>query len=195
MKKSVRNRLWLILASLVMITVAACGKSSTTAEEKQKSADSVVLTVTNGSRIKTFTMSQLKELPMCLGSAGQIDNNNKITGPDEYRGVALGDILNTIGGISPVNRVKISALDNNSQIFSYDQIANGIIDIYDAIYGRTTTAPVMVPKLFIAFEINGTPLDSVTGPLEFGVMTCQFRVTRESLWVKKVVKIEVISAQ
>ena len=105
MKKSVRNRLWLILASLVMITVAACGKSSTTAEEKQKSADSVVLTVTNGSRTKTFTMSQLKELPMCLGSAGQIDNNNKITGPDEYRGVALGDILNTIVGISPVNSV------------------------------------------------------------------------------------------
>jgi hypothetical protein len=53
----------------------------------------------------------------------------------------------------------------------------------------------MVPKLFIAFEINEAPLDAASGPLEFGIMTCQFRVTRDSLWIKKVAKIEVIPAQ
>jgi hypothetical protein len=186
----------LITVALVsLLSGNACSKSSPSAAENQKSAGAVALSVIKGSKIKTFSIEQLEELPNLSGYAGQVDDNNKISGPDEYKGVALGDILDTIGGITTSDRVKIIASDNNTRIFSYDQIATGNIDIFDAISGQSTTAPVMVPKLFIAFEINEAPLDAASGPLEFGIMTCQFRVTRDSLWIKKVAKIEVIPAQ
>ena len=179
----------------VLTTVVACGKNAPAMVQNQTSTHPVVLTVANGTKIKTFSIAQIEEMPNLSGFAGQIDNSNKISGPIEYKGVALTDILNTIGGISTGNRVKITSSNNNAETFSYNQVTNGNIDIYDGLSGLTTTAPVMVPKLFVAFESNGAPLEAGTGPLEFGVMTCQFRVTRAALWVKNVIKIEVIQVK
>jgi hypothetical protein len=195
-KKCIYFKPGLILSVLaVIMSIAACGRSAPMAKENQKSAGPVVLQLIKGKTVKTFSIPQIQELPNLSGFAGQIDENNKINGPIEYRGVALTDILNTIGGISTSNQVKITSADSASRIFSYDQVTNGNIDIYDGVSGVTTTAPVMVPKLFVAFESNGTPLETGTGPLEFGAMTCQFRVTRDSLWLKNIVKIEIIKAQ
>jgi hypothetical protein len=196
MKNAICFKLGLIFSALaVIMSIAACGRSAPVATEYQKSASPVVLHVIKGKTTKTFSVAQIKELPNLSGFAGQIDENNKINGPVEYKGVALTDILNTSGGISAGNQIKITSADNGSRIFSYDQVATGNIDIYDGLSGLTTTAPVMVPKLFVAFESNGTPLETGTGPLEFGVMTCQFRVTRDSLWLKNIIKIEIITAQ
>jgi len=176
----------LALISVILISVLAlfsCSKGS---------SDPKVLTVTNCKDTKTYSVSQLKKLPVFSGYGGQIDMNNTIVGPTQYTGVALSDLLNTVGGITANDSVKITAKDNNTVMLSYAHVTDGSFTIFNAATGQQATSPSMTPKVFIAYENNGTPLAADTGPLEFGIMTCQYRVTPESWWVKQVVKIEIM---
>ena len=179
----------LVLTSVILISVLSlfsCSKSS---------SDPAVLTVINGSHTKTFTMSQLKKLPLFSGYGGQIDMNNAITGPNQYEGVALSDLLNMVGGINVSDSIKITASDNYTVTLSYDQVTTGNFTIFASSNGQEANAPSMTPKVFIAYEDNGAPLAAGTGPLEFGIMTCPYRVTQSSWWVKQVIKIEVLAVQ
>jgi hypothetical protein len=179
----------LALTSVILISVLSLFSCS------NGSSDPKVLTVINGKDTKTYSMSQLKKLPVFSGYGGQIDMNDTITGPTQYVGVALNDLLDTVGGITANDSVKITAKDNNTVMLSYTQVTNGSFTIFNAATGQQATSPSMTPKAFIAYENNGTPLAADTGPLEFGIMTCQYRVTQESQWVKQVAKIEVLTGQ
>ena len=188
----------LVLLSIILISVLSlfsCSQSTAISVITDIPAGPAVLTIVKGNKIKTYTMSQLRELPLFSGYAGQIDSDNNITGPNQYNGVTLDDLLNTVGGITSRDSVKVINSDNYTKTLTYEQVTTGNFDLFSSSNGQETTAPVMVPKVFLAYEKDGNPLNDGIGPLEFGIMTCQYRVTQESLWIKKVVRIEVIAAQ
>ncbi len=195
MKKCMNLLIFAYLAAAMMLPVSCAASNMTSAALTQTSLTATVLTVTEGNQTKTYSLADLQALPSVSGYGGQIGQSNNITGPDSYQGVALQTLLNAVGGISAGQNVKITGSDNYSQNLSYQQITTENFTLFDCVTGQESAAAEMTPVVFIAYEKNGSPLAGDAGPFEFGIMTCEKRVTQGTLWVRHAVKIEVTSSQ
>jgi hypothetical protein len=60
--------------------------------------------------------------------------------------------------------------------------------------GNSVT-PTIAPELTVVYSQNGAALDSSTGPLELGLLSSQNLVSAGNMWVKLLVKIDVVAAQ
>ena len=154
----------------------------------------VILTVVNGAQQTTFSLAQLQQIPPVIGTTGSIGKTNTISGPDQYIGVELKDLLAVVGGFASTNSVKITAVDGYSKTLTYAQIMNGTGTTVVDKTGATVT-PITPPMPFLAYTKNGAALDSTTGPLQLGFFTSPTQYTTSSMWVKSIVKIEIIAAQ
>jgi hypothetical protein len=188
----------LLLSILLILTIAAfglasCGTGNTSGTSTTTAASDLV--VINGTQVKTFTVADIQKLPIVSGSTGEISSSGTISGPYEYKGAALTDILKSVGGITSSNAIRISAKDGYSMTFSYNQVVNGNeFPTYDSKTGKEVT-PAGTITLFLAYENEGKPLDpTAEGPLRVGIMASG-QVTDGHWWIKWVQKIEVISVQ
>jgi hypothetical protein len=186
--------IWLGLSFLLVVAMllASCGTSSTTSTTTTTSAVTVgatVLTVTEGSTVKTYSMADLEVLPSVSGNGGSMGKGGTITGPFAYQGVALTTLLNAVGGISAGETVTLASSDNYTQSLTYDQIMNGTLNYYDTTGNPVT--PTTKPTLTIVYSENGAALDSAHGPTELGALSSQNILTDGSLWAKMVVKIDI----
>jgi Oxidoreductase molybdopterin binding domain len=195
MKKYVMLLVLAFLAAAGML-LASCAKSNITSTAlPQTSLNAAVLTVTGGNQTKTYSLADLQALPAVSGYGGQIRQGNTIAGPDSYQGVALKTLLDAVGGMSAGQNVKITGSDNYSQNLSYEQVTADNFTLFDSVTGQESAAAEMMPEVFIAYEKNGSLLTADTGPFEFGIITCQKRVTQGTLWVKHTARIEVMASQ
>ena len=191
----------LFIGILLTLTIVAAGltgcKASTvtvTVSPSSTNAATALFTVVNGTKTKTLTMVELKNLPVISGSTGLISSSGSIDGPYQYQGVALIDILKSVGGITANNAIRISAKDGYSMTFSYNQVVNGTeFPTYDSTTGKEVT-PAGTITLFLAYEKDGEPIDDTVGPLRIGIMA-PGQVTDGHWWIKWAQKIEVISLQ
>ena len=190
---------FLVVAGMLL---ASCAKSTPTSTPtpmpSTTEAVPVVLTVANGSKIETYSLTDLQDGNVVNGSVingygGQKGMDGTITGPYPYQGVALTDLLNAVGGITEGQSVKITASSGYSETLSYDQIINGNFNIYDTSGNSITTGTK--PIFAVVFMVNGNLLDNTTGPIELGILSNLNFITDESMWVKMVNKIEIITAQ
>jgi hypothetical protein len=156
-------------------------------------AGPAVLTVTKGTQTKTFTMAELKALPVLSGYGATKNKSGTIAGPFQYKGVALTDLLAAAGGMSATNSVKITAKDGFSKTLTYAQVTEGGFITFDK--AGAEVAAEMKPVLFVAYERDGAALDESTGPLQFGLITSQNQLTENSWWVKQTEKIEIVTTQ
>jgi hypothetical protein len=157
-------------------------------------AGPVVLTVVNGSQTKTYSLDALKALTPVSGYGSSINKNNVVSGPNQYKGVAVMDLLKAVGGITSTSSVKVTGSDGYSKTLTYDQVANSNAPLVDST-GAAITAPLIKPVFFVAYDKDGAALDASTGPLQIGILTAQKEVSQGSSWVKLTAKIEVIAAQ
>ena len=185
---------------LVLVLVASgfpgCSMSKTTVSTNASSTtiEASALVIINGTQAKTLSMSDIKKLTPISGSTGDITSSGTIQGPNEYKGVALTDILKSVGGITENNAIRISAKDGYSMTFSYNQVVNGSeFPTYDSTTGKEVT-PAGTITLFLAYEKDGQPIDDTVGPLRIGIMA-PGQVTDGHWWIKWAQKIEVISVQ
>ncbi len=202
-KKVIWSGLCLLLAGAMLL--ASCGSTTSTTTTATTTpattstavttADNVttVLTVTEGSQVKTYTMAALQALPSVSGNGGYMGKGGSITGPFPYQGVALTTLLNAVGGISEGEIITLTSSDNYSQQLTYDQITSGsMLNYYDTKGNSITPSPL--PTLTIIYAENGAALDSSHGPTELGALSSQNILTDGSLWAKMVVSITVNSA-
>ena len=174
-------------------TATSTTTASPTATATSIPAGGTVLTVINGSQTKTFTLTELKALTPTSGAGATLNKNNVVSGPNQYKGVSLTNILSTVGGISAGKNVKVTASDGYTKNLTYDQVVNGSVPVTDNT-GATVT-PVTKPIIILVYEKDGAALDASTGPLEIGVLTAAGQLSAGSSWVKMITKIEVVSAQ
>ena len=196
MKKKIT---WLGLSILIVVAMllASCSTSTTTSTltsmPTTTATGPVVLTVTNGSKIMTYSLTDLQDANVVTEYGGQKGKGGAITGPFPYTGVALTDLLNTGGGITAGQSVKVTASDGSTETLSYDQITNGNFNIYDTSGNPITT--MTKPIFAVVYSVSGTPLDNATGPIELGILSTLNFITDGSMWVKMVNKIDIIAAQ
>ncbi len=131
MKRIFKNLPLLVGIVLILTVVASglagCGGSNATG----------ALTIVNGTQTKTLTMANIEALPVVSGSTGDITSSGTIEGPYSYKGVALTDILKSVGGITTNNAIRISAKDGYSMTMSYKQVVEGSeFPTYDSSTGK-----------------------------------------------------------
>jgi hypothetical protein len=201
MKKRVT---WLGLSLLLTaaMLLASCGTSTTTSTQTTTTTTAAVttsvdtgatvLTVTQGSTVKTYSMAALQALPSVSGNGGSLGKGGTITGPFPYQGVALTTLLNAVGGIAEGETVTLTSSDNYTQQLTYDQITSGsLLNYYDTNGNPITPSPK--PTLTVIYSENGAALDSTHGPTELGALALSSPnvLTDGSLWAKMVVSITI----
>ncbi|AHF79483.1 ABC transporter substrate-binding protein [Thermococcus paralvinellae] len=166
--------------------------SSTSTQEKNE----VVLRLIgpNGEE-KALTLEDIKKLPQFEGKGGLKTKAGSIKAVGTYKGVLLTDLLKLVNGLSPDYNYIITAADGYSVTVSYDFVLGKGIDTMDE-NGNPIKGSV-VP--IIAYEFNGKPiefkLDENIYPLQIALVNKdRCYITPGNLWVKAVIRIEVIKA-
>ena len=184
----------LFIITIFAASLVGCGTTTTVTVSPTTSSVATSLTVINGNQTKTLTMADIKALPVVSGSTGDVTSSGTIEGPSSFTGVALTDILKSVGGITPNNAVRITAKDGYSMTMSYNQVVKGTeFPTYDSTTGKEVT-PAGTITVFLAYEKDGVALDDTVGPLRIGIMA-PGQVTDGHWWVKWAQKIEVIALQ
>ena len=156
-----RKITWLGLSILIVagMLLASCGNAGikTTQQPINTTPEGpVVLTVTNGSTVKTYSLVNLQDANLTSGYGGEREQDGTVAGPYPYMAVALTDLLSDVGGITAGQSVKITASDGSSVTLTYDQIINGDFNVYDSTGSQITTSTK--PIICIIYSENGSPL-------------------------------------
>lgn len=187
------KRILYVLVGILMLFVTVTGLIGC-ASGNSPSGGSTVLTLIKGDQTITYTLKSLKGLPTVTGWAGQMSSTGTISGPFQYKGVAMSELLKAVGGVTETDAVRVSAKDGYAMTLSYRQLTEGNFTVIDSTTGKEVTAASQ-PQVFVAYEEDGKPIDENIGPLRLGIVTSQNQVTEGHWWVKWTQKIEVVAGQ
>jgi hypothetical protein len=137
-------------------------------------------------------MADLKALPAREGMAGIKSSTGKITLPNKFKGVALEDLADLVGGLTDTMGVNIGAEDGYSLSYSYDQILNGNYIAYNPVGGDELKEHDSLTAI-IAYEMDGKPLNvDMDGNLRLVIISEEGNQVTDGHWsIKWVNKIEV----
>jgi DMSO/TMAO reductase YedYZ molybdopterin-dependent catalytic subunit len=153
-----------------------------------------VLEIVGPSETRALTLDELKSLPVTEGYAGIKSSTGKITPPIPFKGVALKDLAQFIGGMDETAGFNVVAEDGYGITFSFDQIENGSFIAYDPATGTELKKPVELTAI-LAFEMDGKALDpKQDGALRLAIISPELNQVTDGHWsVKWVNKLEVKS--
>ena len=182
----------IIMSSCSSATSTTTTTTTTTTTVAQTPAGPVVLTVTSGAKTKSYSMADLQAMKSITGNGGTKNKKGVVAGPFSYKGVALTDLLNMVGGVASGQIVKFTGTDGYTSSVSYDQIINGTFSTYDTAGNPAT--PTTKLTLAVVYSVDGAALDSAAGPLEVGILSSEKLVSDGSVWAKLLSKIDVVAA-
>lgn len=195
MKNRIALPLTMVLAAAL---VAACqtGPAATEAVAATEAPEAAapVLEVVGPEGSRSLTLAELEALPTVEGWAGIVSSTGVITPPAQFRGVALQELANLVGGLTSDLGISVVAEDGYAMTFSYDQIVNNDFITYDPMTGGEVTLdqPLTVA---LAFESNGQPLPADTdGTLRLVVLSPENNQVVDGHWSVKWVNRIVIEA-
>ena len=204
-----RKGLWLILSLFLVIVVfiASCGSANSTSGTTTKTAsvtttttgaNGVILTVTFGSVVQTYTIADIEKLHGMQDMGGQKSASGTIA---IYQGTELTSLITGTasfpgvepGGLVAGQNVTVTGAGGKSVTFTYDQITNGSFTTYDSSGNVTTPAAnVATPIIGIAYMVSGNMLSNGSpGPLELGILYGGPFFTDSSYWVPSVNQITI----
>jgi DMSO/TMAO reductase YedYZ molybdopterin-dependent catalytic subunit len=157
-------------------------------------ASEVVLTITGVDQTVSLTMADLRAMPAVEGWGGIKNSTGRITVPAVYKGVALADLLELVGGLDETAGISVVAEDGYAMTLAYDQVVNGDFVAYDPGTGDETDPGEQLTAV-IAYELDGEPLpEKSEGRLRLVVLGSRNNeVTDGHWWVKWVNAIELKS--
>jgi len=151
-----------------------------------------VLEIVGLTETKFLTLDEVKALPVTEGYAGIKSSTGKITPPVIFKGVALKDLAEFIGGMDETSGFNAVAEDGYSITYSYDQLQNGSFVAYDPATGAELKNPVELTAI-LAYEADGKPLDpKQDGILRLAIVSKELTQVTDGHWsVKWINKFEV----
>ena len=166
-RKSLIAGALVLLVALLVVGFAGADVPGGTSQARADEA--VILTVNHGSDvIKTYTLTQLKALPVYSGYAGFVTSGNSIYGPDPVQGVKVSDVLQDALGTALADQQSAdirAGSDSYTASLSYNQIVNGTpFPMFNATSGGAEAAKDTVSCVLV-YSRNGGPLDADEGNL------------------------------
>jgi DMSO/TMAO reductase YedYZ molybdopterin-dependent catalytic subunit len=190
-----RSRISIFILSLlftISLLLSACGPKPT-ATPVSSGPTGTVLALVGPNGGHALSMADLKALSATEGQGGIKSSTGKITVPEPFKGVALKDLVASLGGTFDSSMgVTITAEDGYSMTFSYDQVMNGTFTAYNPANGDELTVHDPLTAI-IAYEHNGQLLNTPEeGTLRLVVISAKNDQVVDGHWsVKWVNKIEV----
>jgi DMSO/TMAO reductase YedYZ molybdopterin-dependent catalytic subunit len=130
-------------------------------------------------------------LPSYRGYGGFKNQLGIVKGLGNYTGILLNTLCGLVGGLTSASIVNVSASDGYSSIFTFDEVVNGNFTTYDSSGEEVPHSQLLVPIL--AYYFNDANIsESNGGPLRLAIVGPEGLVTNSTLWVKWVVRVEVI---
>ncbi len=192
-----------IVIAVAAVLVCGCGKDAATVAGQADVTTSACcegagstepapsITVTGPDGTKSFNMARLRAIEAVQGYGGfTCPPHPGVTGPTQFAGVALTDLLETVGGLSDHSVVSVAATDGYVMTFTTDQIVNGTFVTYDPVTGSEAKVED-APQPVIAYESDGVALGDDEGPFRLVFLTPDpEQVVEGYLWVKWVTRIQ-----
>jgi hypothetical protein len=130
-------------------------------------------------------------LPSYRGYGGFKNQLGIVKGLGNYTGVPLNTLCGLVGSLTSKSIVNVSASDGYSGNFTFDEVVNGNFTTYDSSGVEVPHSQPLVP--IVAYYFNDAHIsDPKVGPLRLAIVGPEGLVTNSTLWVKMVVKVEVI---
>jgi DMSO/TMAO reductase YedYZ molybdopterin-dependent catalytic subunit len=140
------------------------------------------LAISGPAGARTFTLAQLKKLPVTEGLGGTKSSSGKVAPPIRYRGVALRDLVQATGGFDEKKNVTLTAKDGYSITFSYEQVTAGAFTAYDPGTGDTLMYHEPLTAI-VAYAREGRPLaEADEGPLRVMIVGATNREVTDGHW-------------
>jgi DMSO/TMAO reductase YedYZ molybdopterin-dependent catalytic subunit len=152
----------------------------------------LTLVAANGTEL-VLNSTDIGSLPSYRAYGGYKNVLGNIKGLGNYTGVPLTTLCDLVGGISNSDILRVSASDDYSINFTYDQVKNGDFVTYDPATGdHVSHLQPLTP--IVAYYKNDTDLSSADGgPLRLAIVGSEGFVTNSTYWVKYVVKLEIMT--
>jgi molybdate transport system substrate-binding protein len=133
---------------------------------------------------------QLEVLDSVSGYEATRNGAGTVSTTNSFVGVRLTTLIKAAGGMNNGSAVKITGAGNYSKILSYSQVYSGTFNVYDQT-GAAATASNQ-PYMAIIYKLNGSALDSTTGPFESGLITASNQEGDAALWIKGAYEIDIL---
>ena len=151
------------------------------------SQQEIALSITDGNDTITFTIDDIKaHLESTISVGGYKKTTGTIVGPNEYKGVPVIDLLESLGGINESQEITVIADDGYKMTYSYSMV-NGLVTAYDNVTG-VELGVQSFEMVLIYEEIGEAILEG--GPLRIGFLSDDGYVSDGQLWAKEVIEIE-----
>ena len=151
-----------------------------------------LLTVSYNSTNYSFSLDELiSSFKSVSGLGTRINQIGKISGPNNYTGVPIPLLLESINGL-PDNYWLIANASDYEYNFSKENV-NGKVELYDE---NSKSYFIGNMTMILAYEINDKFLDEKNGgPLRIVLIDDKGSITHSSMWVSSVNKLIVIKSE
>jgi len=196
MMKHPNRTKWIIAAFLILATgIIQTARQPHTLAQVQATTLSpniptlnLTLVAQNGTQL-ILNDSDIADLAPYNGYGGIKKQTGNITNLGNYTGVPVVTLCNLVGGVSTGETLRITASDGYFQNFTYSQV-NGDFVTYDNVTGQETQHNQSLTPI-LAYYLNGENITD--GPLKLAIVGPEGLVTDSALWVKYIVKLEILS--
>ena len=171
---------------LLVIFVGLCGCTTTPPNEEQKET---LLTITVDSLTYNYTLDDFLILQSSSGQGSYINSKGNITGPNNFTGVSIDVLLETIPTLPSNYTLHAIASDDYAVTYSMDEV-NGHVTVFNNTGDEIGTENL---TMIVAYLQNGEYLnESTKGPLRIAFIGTQPSITRSGMWLSSLVKIEIL---
>jgi len=147
-----------------------------------------ILSISVDSSSYNYSLNELITFDSVSGRGGYINRIDKITGPNNYTGVSILVLLNSIEEIPEIHTINAIASDGYALNYSINEL-NGHVSVFNKTGNETGKGDL---TMIIAFKENGKLLNETTyGPLRIVFIDDKGSITNSSLWLRSLVKLEV----
>ena len=148
-----------------------------------------LLSITVGSQSYNYTLTNLTALGTITEQGSYINKVGKITGPNNYTGITISMLLNTIPSLPTNYTFRAIASDEYARNYTSEEV-NGHVALFNDTGAETGTGNL---TMIIAYKENGVLLNETTkGPLRIAFVDTEPSITNSGLWLSSLVKIEII---
>lgn len=141
-----------------------------------------------GDQEMVLDFDQLLQMAPVSGTSGFFTSVGIVNGPFDIKGVPLLDLCDLVGGVNSSEFVRVSAVDQYSMVFSYNQLHGDFITYDTGLYEIESEDLVIV----LMYEQDGEPLTEDLGsPLRVAIIGDNV-LTEGHYWVKWIDKVEIL---
>ena len=133
--------------------------------------------------------TDIGSLPSLESYGGLKNQLGNIKDLGNYTGVPLSTLCNLVGGINATDSLRITATDSYTITLSYGQVVNGAFITYDNSSGQQVVHNQSLTPILAYYYDDMNVSD---GPLKLAIVGPEGLLTDGTLWVKWVVKLEVL---